>query len=137
MSFFKKPTIDSYTADGYYDAEPIGAAEKPDIAEPSAKAPGTTLNLGGNNMELKVVYPTSFAEVTAIADHLLAGRTVFLNLEETEAELVRRILDFVAGVAYCVDGDIKRVSNATFIVSPSSVDVSETGHAVSGIDPEF
>ena len=136
MSFFKKPTIDSYTADGYYDAEPIGAA-KPSVAEPSEKTPGTTLNLGGSNMELKVVYPTSFAEVTKIADHLLSGCTVFLNLEKAERELTRRILDFVAGVAYCVDGDIKKVSNATFIVSPSSVDVSETGYAVSGLDPEF
>ena len=62
---------------------------------------------------------------------------MFLNLEKAERELTRRILDFVAGVAYCVDGDIKKVSNATFIVSPSSVDVSETGYAVSGLDPEF
>ena len=136
MSFFKKPAIDSYTADGYYDAEPIGSPRQ-STAEPSEKAPGTTLNLGGSSMELKVVYPTSYTEVTAIADHLLSGCTVFLNLEKTDRELTRRILDFVAGVAYCVDGDIKKVSNATFIVSPSNVDVSETGHTVGPIDPEF
>lgn len=137
MSFFKKTGIDSYTADGYYDAKPIGSAAQGGAPTPSEKTPGSTLNLGGGNMELKVVYPKSFSEVTTIADHLLAGCTVFLNLEQSDRELIRRLLDFVTGVAYCIKGNIKKVAGATYIISPSSVDVSETTRTVGAVDPEF
>jgi FtsZ-interacting cell division protein YlmF len=62
---------------------------------------------------------------------------VFLNLEATEPALCRRLMDFVSGVAYCIKGNIKKVSGSTYIVSPCSVDISETQRGVSGADPEF
>ena len=138
MSLFKKNNGATFAASDYYDAEPIstpsGVTAMEDAPE---KAPGTTLNIGGAGMELKVIYPKSFAEVAQIADHLLAGRTVFLNLEATDSALCRRLMDFVSGVAYCIKGNIKKVSGATYIISPCSVDVSETRRGVSGADPEF
>jgi FtsZ-interacting cell division protein YlmF len=138
MNLFKKPNVAAYAASDYYDAEPLStpSAVIPPEEAPE-KEPGATLNLGGAGMELKVIYPKSFSEVAQIADHLLAGRTVFLNLEATEPALCRRLMDFVSGVAYCIKGNIKKVSGATYIVSPSSVDVSETHRGVSGADPEF
>lgn len=138
MSLFKKTNVSTYAASDYYDAEPVStpSAVIPPEESPE-KEPGTTLNLGGSGMELKVIYPKSFSEVAQIADHLLAGRTVFLNLEATDAALCRRLMDFVSGVAYCIKGNIKKVSGGTYIVSPSSVDVSETHRGVTGADPEF
>ena len=138
MSLFKKPNVEAYTANDYYDAEPVNTqATASPMEEPPEKTPGTTLNIGGGSMELKVVYPKSFTEVATIADHLLAGRTVFLNLESTDRELSRRLMDFVSGVAYCIDGNIKKVAGSTYIISPSSVDVSETHRGIGGVDPEF
>ena len=138
MSLFKKTNVETYSSSDYYDAEPIGTSAPVAPAEEAPeKAPGATLNIGGAGMELKVIYPKSFAEVAQIADHLLAGRTVFLNLEATDSALCRRLMDFVSGVAYCIKGNIKKVSGSTYIVSPSSVDVSETHRGVSGADPEF
>ncbi|MBR5044139.1 MAG: cell division protein SepF, partial [Clostridia bacterium] len=104
MSFFRKAKNepkDGYA--GYYDAPAVTPvqASAPSAVDIPEKAPGTTLNLGGNNMELKVVYPTVFGDVSEIADHLTSGRTVFLNLEKTDREVSRRVLDFVSGVAYC------------------------------------
>lgn len=78
----------------------------------------------GSSLELKVVRPDGFENVTAIADHLLAKRTVVLNLEDTNKESARRLLDFLSGVAYAIDGSLKRVTSTTFIITPNNVNVS-------------
>ena len=140
MGFFRKAKNnagDGYA--GYYDAPAVTPVQPsaPSVGDIPEKTPGTTLNLGGNNMELKVIYPTAFGDVSEIADHLLSGRTVFLNLERTEREVARRVMDFVSGVAYCIDGNIRRVAASTYIVSPKSVDVSETGEETAPEDPEL
>ena len=139
MSFFRKAKTeqkDGYA--GYYDVPAVTPVQaQPSVGDIPEKAPGTTLNLGGNNMELKVIYPLAFGDVSEIADHLLSGRTVFLNLERTEREVSRRVMDFISGVAYCIDGNIRRVAASTYIVSPKSVDVSETGEESAPEDPDF
>ena len=139
MSFFRKAKNDPKDGyAGYYDAPAVTPVQPtPSVGDIPEKAPGTTLNLGGNNMELKVIYPTAFGDVSEIADHLLSGRTVFLNLERTDREVSRRVMDFVSGVAYCIDGNIRRVAASTYIVSPKSVDVSETGEETAPEDPEL
>lgn len=78
-----------------------------------------------NNIELKVVRPDSFADVSTIADYLLAGCTVVLNLEALDRASVIRMLDFLNGVTYSTDGEIKQVAQTTYIVTPRDVDVSE------------
>lgn len=78
----------------------------------------------GSSLELKVVRPEGFESVTAIADHLLAKRTVVLNLEDTNKEAARRLLDFLSGVAYAIDGTLKKVTVSTFIITPNNVNVS-------------
>ena len=140
MSFFRKAKTeqkDGYA--GYYDvpASNFVQSSAPSVGDIPEKTPGTALNLSGNNMELKVIYPMAFGDVSEIADHLLSGRTVFLNLEKTDREISRRVMDFVSGVAYCIDGNIRRVAVSTYIVSPKSVDVSETGEEAAPEDPDF
>ena len=58
-----------------------------------------------------------------IADHLNNKRTVVLNLESTNKEVSRRLVDFLSGVAYANNGQIKRVANSTFIITPYNVDI--------------
>lgn len=77
-------------------------------------------------IELKVVRPENYASVTEIADHLLAHRTVVLNLEATNKEVAKRLIDFLAGVAYSIDGQLKNVANNTYIITPCNVDVAES-----------
>ena len=84
------------------------------------------VNLGGGGIELKVVRPEHFEDVSTIADHLLNGRTVVLNLEATNKEVARRFIDFLSGVAYSIDGQMKRVANNTYIITPNNVDVTDT-----------
>ena len=77
------------------------------------------------NLELKVVRPAAFDEVSEIADHLLDGRTVVLNLELLDNVQIVRMLDFLNGVTYSTDGEIKNVAKNTFIITPHGVDVSD------------
>ncbi len=78
-----------------------------------------------SNIELKVVRPASFDEVGVIADYLLEGCTVVLNLEVMDNASSVRMLDFLNGVTYSTDGDIKNVSKSTYIITPHNVDVSD------------
>jgi FtsZ-interacting cell division protein YlmF len=90
------------------------------------KAIKTTSTGKDSNIELKVVHPESFSEVSDIADYLLDGCTVILNLELFDPANTLRMLDFLNGVTYCLDGEIKQVAPSTFIITPhSDVDISD------------
>ena len=75
--------------------------------------------------QLKVVLvkPERFENASEIADHLREKRTVVLNLESTNKDLARRLVDFLSGVAYAGDGKIKKVAANTYIITPYSVDI--------------
>jgi cell division inhibitor SepF len=111
--------------------ESVTAAPELPETEPAPTAPqmnDTPLATGasgaGGKVELKLVRPESFAEVSTIADHLLAGCTVVLNTELLDYPTSLRMFDFLNGVTYSVDGDIKQVAKTTFILTPDNVDVS-------------
>ena len=77
------------------------------------------------NIELKVVRPESFGEITTIADHLLADCTVVLNLELLDKASSLRMLDFLNGITYSKEGEIKKVAQSTYIITPHNVDVHD------------
>ncbi|MBO5217928.1 MAG: cell division protein SepF [Clostridia bacterium] len=91
----------------------------------AAPAQDDGMQVSGSSLELKVVKPERFDNVTQIANHLLNRRTVVLNLEETNKETARRLLDFLSGVAYSINGNLKRVANNTYVITPCNVDVSD------------
>ena len=74
-------------------------------------------------LQVVLVKPERYENSTEIADHLKEKRTVVLNLESTNKDAARRILDFLSGVAYTNDGQIKRVANSTYIITPYNVDL--------------
>lgn len=78
-----------------------------------------------SNIELKVVRPVAFDEVSTVADYLLDGCTVVLNLELLDAAQTLRMLDFLNGVTYSTDGEIKNVAKSTYIITPHNVDISD------------
>ncbi|MBP3321958.1 MAG: cell division protein SepF [Clostridia bacterium] len=86
---------------------------------------GSSFGKGGAAaLELKVVRPETFDAASSIADHLLNRRTVVLNLEATNKETAKRLIDFLSGVAYSIDGSVRRVATNTFVITPSNVGVS-------------
>ena len=75
--------------------------------------------------QLKVVLvkPERFEAASDIADQLKDKRTVVLNLESTDKEVARRLIDFLSGVAYAGEGKIKKVAANTYIITPYHVDI--------------
>jgi cell division inhibitor SepF len=74
-------------------------------------------------LQVVLVKPERFEDASSVADHLNTKRTVVLNLESTNKEVARRLVDFLSGVAYANNGQIKRVANSTFIITPYNVDI--------------
>ena len=104
-----------------YEEEKITAA----IPEPKEEpAPQRNTTLEGN-MELKVVRPESMEEIFTIADYLIDGCTVVLNLEMLDRAAVTRMLDFLNGVTYTTGGEVKNVSQGTYIITPSGINVEK------------
>ena len=74
-------------------------------------------------LQVVLVKPERFEDASSIADHLREKRTVVLNLESTNKEIARRLLDFLSGVAYANEGKIKKVAISTYIITPYNVDI--------------
>ena len=72
-------------------------------------------------LQVVLVKPSAFTDAKQIADHLIAKKTVVLNLETASPENKRRIIDFLVGVAYANGGSLKPVANLTYIISPYNV----------------
>ena len=102
---------------------------KEDASSEAAAAGERAENLGasieGSNIELKIVRPATFDEVSDIADFLIEGCTVVLNLELLDKPTTMRMLDFLNGVTYTKDGEIKNVAQNTYLITPNGIDVHD------------
>lgn len=103
---------------------PIPQARPAAEAEAPEKRGNKVVNIHATaQLQVAVVQPDQFENAREIADHLRDKRTVVLNLEATNRDVARRILDFVSGVAYAQDGKIKKVAVSTYIITPYNVDI--------------
>lgn len=74
-------------------------------------------------LQVVLVKPERFENAAEVADHLREKRTVVLNLEQTNKDIARRLIDFLSGVAYAQDGKIKKVAVNTYLITPYNVDL--------------
>ena len=106
--------------------ETVESLEEPvSILKPFVKPKEQPVKTPVNTTGIKVVLakPETFEDGRSVADHVNAKRTVVLNLEETNKEICRRLIDFLSGVAYANNGQLKRVANSTYIITPKTVDI--------------
>lgn len=128
---------DEYYEDEQYDekeekAEQPVTTVKETASQSSSSSPSLfkrspkVVNMHGKaQLQVVVFKPMSFSEDTReIADSLMDGNAIVLNLEKTMKDESRRILDFLSGVAYAQDGKIQRIATGTFIITPANVDIS-------------
>ena len=120
----------------YYEDDEVEAENtvKPDFSqiaqvkkEKSIPMPAATVASPSAPLQVVLVKPEKFDDASSIADSLNAKKTVVLNLEATSKEVSRRLVDFLSGVAYANNGQIKKIANSTFIITPFNVDVSGIG----------
>ena len=107
--------------------EPVPQREPAPVRETrSARtqaAPTPVVPTTGSQLKVIIVAPTVYEDASQIADNLIDGRTVLLNLEATDRAVARRVLDFLGGVTYARNGNIKRVTANTYIITPDNVDL--------------
>ena len=75
-------------------------------------------------MEVCVIKPNTMEDTREITETLLSGRTVILNLEGMDLEIAQRIIDFTSGSTFAIDGNLQKISNYIFLVTPANVDIS-------------
>lgn len=90
------------------------------------KVPGKVVPMRSNKMGLEVcvIKPSTVEDAREITDTLLSGRAVVLNLEGIHVEIAQRIIDFTSGSCYAINGNLQKISNYIFIVTPETVDIS-------------
>lgn len=79
---------------------------------------------GFSGMEVCVIKPTSVEDAREITETLLNGRTVVLNVEGLNVEIAQRIIDFTSGSCFAISGNLQKISNYIFIITPANVDIS-------------
>ena len=99
-------------------------ADAADAAEAKAERSGRAAPAPGKT-RMSMASPTRFEDGARLADNLRAGRTMLLNLENAGKVDYRRLLDFMSGAAYVLDGYVKRVSGNIYLVVPNGEDVSD------------
>lgn len=116
----------------------VAAAAEREIREPVARR-GRVVSLPGAGVppgspgsarplaRLVIYGPRAFDDVQAIALHLREGRPVVLTLKATDRETARRIVDFLSGAVYALDGNMRRIDDDIFLCAPSGVDVQTEG----------
>ena len=75
-------------------------------------------------MEVCVIKPNTVEDAREITETLLTGRTVILNLEGMDLEIAQRIIDFTSGATFAISGNLQKISNYIFLVTPTNVDIS-------------
>ena len=90
----------------------------------SSTANGKVVNIHTTaQMQVVLVKPERFDNVSDIAEHLRSKHAVVLNLESTNKDVARRLVDFLSGCAYALDGKIKKIAISTYIITPYNVDI--------------
>lgn len=88
-------------------------------------------------MEVCVIKPTSMEDTREIADNLIDGCTVLLNLEGMDVDLAQRIIDFCSGSCYSLGGSLQQVASYIFILTPASVELSGDFQTILGKEFDF
>ncbi|MDE5764080.1 MAG: cell division protein SepF [Ruminococcus sp.] len=101
---------------------PTTPAEREEATAEAMRRSNRVVNIQTTaQLQVVLVKPSAFTDAKQIADHLLAKKTVVLNLETASPENKRRIIDFLVGVAYANGGSLKPVANLTYIITPYNV----------------
>lgn len=126
--------FDDYEDEAYEDEPapaPAPARRAPSFSADSSSALPTDARRSGKvvnihttaQLQVVLVKPERFDNVSEIADHLREKQAVILNLESTNKDVARRLVDFLSGCAYVLDGKIKKIAISTYLITPYNVDI--------------
>lgn len=112
---------DEYDEENEFLTDGMEEAEDPVI--PTGKR-GKVVNIHATTqLKVVVIQLQSFEDAKDIADHLKSKKPVVINLEKLEKDVSRRVVDFLSGAVYGVDGNIQKVANGIFLIAPYNVGI--------------
>ena len=144
MSFWDnvKKMTQSYSDEEYdeeYDEDTGAYEEEPEIPQPrrastakqdsgyasssSGGCNGQVLSLGSGKQEVVLFHAKTFDDAAKAADELRRKKAVILNMENVDKALTRRVVDFLSGSVYALDGSVKKVAQSTYLFCPHNMDV--------------
>ncbi|MFI3250592.1 MAG: cell division protein SepF [Eubacteriales bacterium] len=134
FSEFKRLSKHEEDEDDYEDFEPLPRSserrerrplrETEELSFETASRRDKVVNIKTTTqVQVFIAKPDRFENACDIADQLREKRTVVLNLESTDPDVAKRILNFLAGVAYAIDGQIKNIALSTYVITPYNVDI--------------
>ena len=120
--------------DDVQDTAPRGRRPSPfssanQEAEPASTAPvsnsfgGQVLNMSSGKQEVVLFHAKTFDDAAKAADELRKRKAVILNMENVDKSLTRRVVDFLSGSVYALDGRVKKVAQSTYLFCPHNMDV--------------
>ncbi len=118
--------------DEYYEDEVEGAREssfapKASVSRPSYNTSAQSLG----QMQIIIVNPESYeTEAKTIGEHLRAKKPVIMNCEETNEREETRLVDFISGAVYSLNGSLRKISQHIYLITPANVAVTEQKEAV-------
>lgn len=104
----------------------LGALGARRTAKPKPAQRERTVNFGGSEQQVILFNPKTFDEAGELVNHLNQGRSVVMTLEGLPTETARRLLDFLSGITFALQGKITPVSAKTYFVTPQNVDILGT-----------
>ena len=106
---------------------PFANNQPKEAATPAVSAPsgfnGQVLNMGSGKQEVVLFHAKSFDDAARAADELRRKKAVILNMENVDKTLSRRVVDFLSGSVYALDGSVKKVAQSTYLFTPHNMDV--------------
>lgn len=114
---------------GIEDEYPVHTDDNEDYQpysiRPEMKSKGRVINIHQPSKNKMVIYkPTSFEEVKEISDEVKNRRAVIVNMEKLDKDNAKRVLDFLSGSIYALNGTVKKIGAGIFIFAPDNVDIS-------------
>jgi cell division inhibitor SepF len=93
--------------------------------------PSTTIK-----QEIVIFQPGTFNEAQQVAEHIKARKTVVINMKRTDKELGKRIIDFLSGISYAVDGNYQKITDNIFLFAPSHIEINMIAEGDSTVNDE-
>lgn len=126
---------------GLFETVETVEEERPKLEEPDhkAKKAGNLVNLptaAAKQVKVMVVEPFTFDDAQHVADHLRNRKPVVINLENSDKEVAKRMIDFISGTTYAINGTIQKIGNNIFLCAPNNVDVTYSSRE-EGIERSF
>ena len=121
--------VDGFEEESEAPARPLRRESRPEPVTATSERSestgfsGKVLSMNSNKPSVVLFRPTCFNEATKAADDLRERKAVIVNMENVEPAMARRVVDFLSGCAYALDGKVKKIALATYLFCPQSMDV--------------